>query len=658
MARDESGGYDLARGFETMIEGDRAIEQAIRDLQTSMVTLLSMNKNLGDGASGSTSSGLTGVLGKLNTALTGLTTSQQLGSGGASAASDDAARTGQTVAAAPGGEGGGGGGGVTPKAPASAPGEGANTQGIAGGSGQGMGEGLVRAVPFVDTAMQGLDEFRSQRDKNARYQALVGGTNIQAMDNRWEEEKYRWSTAGIMSGEESRKTYMGLTAAGFRDDGPDEGKGSSGTTGYNIRDAENFIEMSKSAGLSVDQGLAQMDTLSRNPALNMKDMETAIQSLSKAAKDSGVNFSMMEEHLITLTEIAGNAGFGEGSSQFAKAMTLQATQRGQAFASTTDYSGTTTQMQTRAAAARLGMSPNEYYARQANGEDVASQGQDAAMEQVTQNLSAEALNWLKGKIAEYPDMNENDAMAIAKAYMMKFKDGPDFFAIKTVAENMTGKTYASIEMALVDIIFQLAGKTAEAASKEGTQLSADELGDLGKKKNVGGTLLESVPFVGGGLNGAVMDATGLTTSESAAAQSYVDRVNAGGEQSDLLNGLFQNIGGSGADTTKVKVYDKNGSASEMTVQEALDKDPTGEILKGAEFIDGEDLAGEDLKGRSVDEVAGLSGIEDEGEKGLIGLTDEARKWFTYSNGADEADSTGMPKPSLMEQTTSFLGRIL
>jgi len=175
MALDESGGYDLARGFDTLIEGGRPQTQAIRDLQTSLMTALTMQRDTTPMASGRPASAMNPNLVR---SVNNLQPDPQAGA--VVAASPGEGGSGVTtqsvlpVAARPEPAGDPQAGATVPQAAVPQPSsEGAASQ--QGGSG--MLDSLLNVLPFGNHISDALNFGREQRNKNAEFQAIQGGSN-------------------------------------------------------------------------------------------------------------------------------------------------------------------------------------------------------------------------------------------------------------------------------------------------------------------------------------------------------------------------------------------------------------------------------------------------------------------------------------------------
>jgi len=641
VALDEAGGYDLARGFETMIQGDRAIEQAIRDLQISLITALSMRKD--SSVDQSRVLAFTQAQGQIQTSMAGAVDLAQRQRGASMAASEISYRAGQSIgsnpgsaqsktvpapAAAPSGGSGGSGGGRSGLDAS------ANAAGAQGGSGGGLVEGLVKSIPFASWVLNPIDEFRSQRDKNARYQSIVGGSNWDAISERTSEEAYAWSTRAMFSSEESRKAFYGVTSLGYNEDAG-EGVGQ----GYGRQDALDFIYKGKSArGQSVEEGLTQMDAFARVASGSLDQFSEALTAVGNAAAEAGVNAKMAREMFLASYSQANAAGFGMSSTGWAQQVTTTTNSMGRAYAMNTDTSGMTDQSVLRMQAAMSGVSYTDMVNSQMAGGQVAAKGQASAMKNLLSIFDPQVVAWAKEQVATI-DLNDDTAVRELGREMLR-RSGLDPEQVKVTAEAFTGRRYTGYEDLMAEIIRTLGGEGF--GSKEQTR-KAGLIGGEGSDdyKTLGqGQVQTGTTAVGG--KGFAVAAPTYENIQSELGTAYNEHIEAGGQEarSGAFEQLMSKLGAENQDEQQVKIGGQTMSMQDiLNDPKAYQKLTMGKgKLVGGEF-DGERIsqvvaqAEEDQEEETTETASGVNVT--------IGLTDEAKELLTAST--DSADASGVPR---------------
>ncbi|GAA1978710.1 phage tail tape measure protein [Kitasatospora viridis] len=302
-----------------------------------------------------------------------------------------------------GGGGGGGGGGV-------------------GGSwsgGSGIGQWVQQNAPSLLAARFGPwgavagaaiavgsqipAEIRSQRDKNAFYQSVEGGSNFAGFGERLHEEAYRWSTLGVFSSDEARQAFKGVTKLGYN---------SKVEGGPGRQDALNMIYHGKTAyGASVGESLQTLQVVSKAAVTNFKQLSDALKDVSDSAGKAGINAQMARAEFTNLVGTAASNGMGGNTAVDAARLQQQLkTSLGRSFQDT-DFSNRLGSSYTLLASSVAGVTPSQYLA----SADVQASAQGKLDSLVTGNaLKPGVQEWVEKEITNKLKVSGKKALSDAE----------------------------------------------------------------------------------------------------------------------------------------------------------------------------------------------------------------------------------------------------
>lgn len=187
---------------------------------------------------------------------------------------------------APSPSGGGGGGGTTPTQP-----------GLFENSLQAARNGILP----VGAAFNILDEIRSQRDKNAQYQAIEGTDNLTGFHERYNEALYSMTTRGMFSPEESSALFKNVTALGLTE--------RSDNAGLTRKEALDFAyDSKKMMGMDVQESSNILVEATKYATTSLGELSNELQQVSKAAGEAGVNSKVARENFMRLYSTAQENG--------------------------------------------------------------------------------------------------------------------------------------------------------------------------------------------------------------------------------------------------------------------------------------------------------------------------------------------------------------
>ncbi|MFD8648616.1 hypothetical protein ACFV1D_12025, partial [Streptomyces mirabilis] len=386
----------------------------------------------------------------------------------------------------PGGHGGGNGGyngpypGLYP-GPLVAP----QHSGVGGGNGgasTGIGSWARQSAPMVGARIGGPwgavagaavaastqipAEVRSQRDKNAYYQSIEGGSNFDGFGERLHEEAYRWSTFGVLSSDEARKAFKGVTKLGYN---------SKAEDGIGRQDALNFVYHGKTRrGASVDESLQTLQVNSKNALGSLNDLNDALNAVSDSAGKAGINSQMARAEFTQLMDQAIKQGYGSSSSGVAALEQNIKSSYGRSFQDV-DASGRLGINRAYLAASMTGTSVSNYLTAGPTAKGYADSVVDKNVAKLGLKPGVEA--WIKQQIAKSGgNVSEGVEQQIAEEMLQKFYPN-DPMALAAVVGSLSGyPTLASDPVkAAAWIVKQYNGKGAAAEVKDLTNADKAKL---------------------------------------------------------------------------------------------------------------------------------------------------------------------------------------
>jgi hypothetical protein len=147
-------------------------------------------------------------------------------------------------------------------------------------------EGIKRGAAFV----------ANQRAENARFQAIMGGSNIAGFGQRAQQSAFRYGQLGVMGGEQANQLFMGITETGLR--------GKERQRGLDFAVSEY-----KRLGMTVEESLNVINVAVQRGKTNFADLGQSLEGVSDAAAKAGVNTEKARKvFLDTYTSLTGAFG--------------------------------------------------------------------------------------------------------------------------------------------------------------------------------------------------------------------------------------------------------------------------------------------------------------------------------------------------------------
>jgi hypothetical protein len=427
-------------------------------------------------------------------------------------------------------------------------------------------------------------EVRSQRDKNAYYQAIEGGDNFDGFKERLHEEAYRWTTFGVLSSDEARQAFKGVTKLGYN---------SKVEGGIGRQDALNFIYHGKTRrGETVGESLQQLQVNSKNALGSLNDLNDALNAVSDSAGKAGVNAQQARAQFTQLMDQAIKSGYGSASTDVARQEQDLKNSYGRSFQDV-DASGRLSQSHAYMAASLGGISVSQYLT---GGADVKAKA-DQALDQATVKaaLKPGVEDWIKARVKAGGGKLDEQAATQAGQEMLQQFYPDDPFALSAVVASLSGYGNLSSDpvKAATWLVQQYNGKGALATSKaEQKQIS---------KSNSVKTGLTTISYPDQEKHGGFL---GFGSHNSKAFDAYSDWVHQKGhgklQDDPVIDSLLNKI--KGDDKTKVAVTTKSGKRV-VSLADAI-KNHRNELASGkAVIVEG------DQAGKSVADILGKSGVD-------------------------------------------------
>lgn len=526
----------------------------------------------------------------------------------------------------------------------------------------------------LSAATQIPEEIRSQRDKNAFYQSVEGGSNFAGFGERLKEETYRWTTPMMFSSDEARRAFKGVTKLGYN---------SKIEGGPGRQDALDFVYHGKSAyGATVDESLQELQAASKNAQVNFKDLSNALKDVSDSAGKAGINAQQARAEMTQLMDQATKSGYGSSATDVARMEQKTKLGYGRSFQDV-DVSGRLSSSHAYMASSLAGISVSEYLTGGAKTKGAA----DAKLDKATMGavLKPGVEEWIKEQIGKSGgNVSESVATQIGEDMLQRFYAN-DPFALSQVVASLSGQTGLAEDpvKAATWIVQQHNGKGAGAAVKEMSKEDKAAAKKTSKKNSISTGVGEGMriagtdrgPNAGKNAMGSRLDEErsggflGIGSHASGAVQAYnAWHKKKGGQEDPVIWNLLNAI--EGDEKSKVAVSTKGGKRV-VSLEDAV-KRHRNELASGKAVIMEGDKAGKTVaevlgkdkvdplrdfsKEKSRKETAGQSYASWEkdhtkkgkgGERKLqIGLTAEARRLLTVVDSTGTKGSAATANPPL------------
>lgn len=162
-------------------------------------------------------------------------------------------------------------------------------------------EGVKRGTAFA----------QQQRAENARFQAIMGGSNLSGFGQRAQQAQFRYGQMGTLSGEQANQLFYGVTESGLRG-------------GERQRGLDFAVREYKNLGMTIEDSLQVINVAVQHGKANFDDLSVTLRDVSDSAAKAGINTEAARKSFVaTYESFAGAFGAQGGASTIAGALTQQ-----------------------------------------------------------------------------------------------------------------------------------------------------------------------------------------------------------------------------------------------------------------------------------------------------------------------------------------------
>lgn len=445
-----------------------------------------------------------------------------------------------------------------------------------------------RNVPGAGIAKSIFGETRSQRNKNEYYQNVEGGSNFSGFGERMHEEAYALSTSGVLSGDEARTAFKGVTRLGYNGRVDDKFSSQGGR-----QNALDFIYHGKTSyGATVNESLKNLEIVSKNSTLSLTGLNKALKDISDTAGKAGVNAQMARAQYMALLQTGVQAGYGSGAVSTAKNIQMGKSSLGRSYEDI-DLSGQMGQQYTYMASSNAGMTYNQYTSMQSSNPLAASQaraGENLSL--LSQIFTQDEINWIKDKAQSLGgSLDPNAALSIVPEFLRQFPN----HNISVIQQQLSAfgiVTTDDPQKAVAYAFNLIAGNNGDLASAQKNQKDTKVTSSANAAKIAKSEGKDS-PFI----NDKNMSPTVFSGD---ATKDYLSTIKKSGQRNPVIENLLKQV--HDQNSAKVIVHTASGQRV-MSLSDAIKQHPE-EISSGSvEFVSG------DEKGKTVSDVVGSGSVD-------------------------------------------------
>lgn len=236
-----------------------------------------------------------------------------------------------------------------------------------------------------------------ERSKNAAYQSVLGGSNVQAIGQRVGETLWGLGQWGTFSPGQASHIYQEVTGLGL--------------TGTQRSNALGFVSGNyRSMGMSPDESIGLLTTSVQNAANDLDSLTASLQGVTQAARDAGVNADTFRQ-IFASTYSSAIGAFGGGSAALL-AGGIAATQASEGWAGAAGGLDVGNYQVIAEAAAASGVTIGQQEARSARNPVAAVQGSQAQWRQWGRQALTSALGAGAGTVSRLEQRNKGAAGTI------------------------------------------------------------------------------------------------------------------------------------------------------------------------------------------------------------------------------------------------------
>lgn len=370
---------------------------------------------------------------------------------------------------------------------------------VVGGAATGGVMGASRALPVVGEGLlaveaghEVLTQIGQQRQANAQYQSIYGGSNAgTGFSNRAQQTGFRLGQmfSGGLTGSQANEAFQGVSNLGFQ--------GSQRSSDL------NFISSNyKSLGMGVAQSLELISTASKTLNTNLVGLQTSLKQVSDTARTTGQNAASARAAFASNYSTIATSAPGATAAPIAGALTAAQTNLGRSMQNL-NFTGTLTSLSGQALlASGSGLSIPQVQSALQNNPSLIATTQD-------QNLGAALSPFLTSDLKAQIDKlagGKKDSATVA-SITNQIIGSVNSYAIMAALNarvpgiNLTGPVQAVQLM----VQFYLSGSTifgsAAATQNQGNQRNVSKIPSPGGGGPLKGPAAGSVPGMGTATSG-------------------------------------------------------------------------------------------------------------------------------------------------------------
>lgn len=551
-----------------------------------------------------------------------------------------------------GGHGGGGGSYGDYGGGGGSGGGGSSGQNGSYGENTGVGGWIKKNIPGAGMLFGAADEAKSQRNKNAYYQNIEGGSNASKFAERGHEEAYAATAGGlggVFSEAEAREAFKGVTRIGYNGV-----QGKDFSTQGGRQDALNFAYHGKSSyGADVSESLRQLEQASKDATINLTTLQTSLKGVSDAAGKAGVNSQMARQNMMNLMSAGQAQGMpGAAAQNMASNMAQGQASMGRDFENY-NASGGMSQGVQYIQAANAGISRGSLLNMQSTDPvkaqkiAVGNQVQQASNQlppDMVQYIQSELKN-TKGTVDE-PVARQLAQKVLKQPQWQQYNDTN--FWQGYIATTGADPNATALQL-LTTIILNIAGQNPDLkAAEKSTAAQPTNVtnGKDGPSKNLPNGVQSSDQGYADAKTYSKWQGQGKNSGDHAAVAALTGEEKTGG-RSRVLEGILQNTPDS--NKVQVEVHTQSG-ARVVSLADAIKNHPQELASGDVSFMSGAN------KGKTVNDVVGQGNTDPNADWSTEGQkkddSGKSLKDYQKDNPADTGKGTGANGTVLIDLTTA------
>jgi hypothetical protein len=189
-----------------------------------------------------------------------------------------------------------------------------------GAAAEGLGElGLTAPLAVITGGItagaMAVHQIQEQRAANAKWQEIMGGSNIAGAGQRARSRMFQFSQMGVMGGREAQELFFGVSQIGL---GQSQRQGA----------LDLATQAYKNLGMTIADSIELINTEAQHGQEGLAGVASALQSVTNAAKAAGQNAKEARALFTTGVTTTSNVVGGAAAVPIAQALTTSLTSSG------------------------------------------------------------------------------------------------------------------------------------------------------------------------------------------------------------------------------------------------------------------------------------------------------------------------------------------